>query len=197
MHYNDPSREDQFDFLIRCYFGSGTDYLRLCVHRAYLDLNRTLHGFAKLINADDLREKGYCLVVEEMKLLSTKGIISQKNFDDWHESACEKLKKSYITGGFDKFSIGQSQKWINMSLKYIFSLGEDRISGFKHLYKFSHIPIDNVFLKKVITYGFKGINVPWSRLDNYQDYLNYQQQFRKIFVGSSPLAAEFQLWLKE
>ena len=43
---------------------------------------------------------------------------------------------------------------------------------FKNVYKFSHIPIDNVILKKVISYGFKGINVPWSRLDDYQDYLS-------------------------
>ena len=47
-HYADPSREENFDFLIRCYFGEGTNPLKLCIHRAYLDFNRTLHGFAVL-----------------------------------------------------------------------------------------------------------------------------------------------------
>lgn len=55
--YGVPSREDYFDFLIRCYFGDGQDALQLCVRRAYLDLNRTLHGFAGHGTADQLRRR--------------------------------------------------------------------------------------------------------------------------------------------
>ena len=57
-----PSREDYFDFLVRCYFGEGKNPLRLCVQRAYLDLNRTLHGFAGHKGAETLREKAHQFV---------------------------------------------------------------------------------------------------------------------------------------
>jgi hypothetical protein len=57
--YPIPSREEQFDFLVRCYFGEGSDLLRLCIHRAYLDFSRTLHGFASHKKADHLRQGGY------------------------------------------------------------------------------------------------------------------------------------------
>lgn len=62
--YEVPSREDYFDFLIRCYFGEGQDALQLCVRRAYLDLNRTLHGFAGPGNADQLREEAHQRVAQ-------------------------------------------------------------------------------------------------------------------------------------
>jgi hypothetical protein len=38
--YPTPSREDYFDFFVRCYFGEGADLLLLCVRRAYRDFNR-------------------------------------------------------------------------------------------------------------------------------------------------------------
>ena len=43
-----PTRADQCDFLLRVYFGAGADDLTACVHRAYFDLSRTLHGFSRL-----------------------------------------------------------------------------------------------------------------------------------------------------
>lgn len=40
--YEVPSREDYFDFLIRCYFGEGQDELQLCVRRVGLDTQAPL-----------------------------------------------------------------------------------------------------------------------------------------------------------
>ena len=57
-----PSQEGYFDFLIRCHFGEGQNPLRLCVERAYLDVNRTLHGFVQHKDAETLREKAHQFV---------------------------------------------------------------------------------------------------------------------------------------
>ena len=145
--YPDPTHEEQFDFLIRCYFGEGNDLLRLCVHRAYLDLNRTLHGIAKRKDATTLRENGYNCVMSLLQSLAVEKKTSQKGFDTWHEQSCLQLQSLYRKQGFDKFSIGQAQKWLNMSLKYVFTVGEDRLPRFGRHYKYAHIPIDNVFLE--------------------------------------------------
>jgi hypothetical protein len=92
--------------------------------------------------------------------------------------------------------VGQAQKWLNMSMKYLFTLGERRVPGFAHLYQFAHIPIDNVFLKSATALGGPSLHVPWSRLDDYATYLSCQQAFRNLFGGSIPLEAEFRLWLR-
>lgn len=144
--YGTPSREDYFDFLIRCYFGEGQDSLQLCVRRAYLDLNRTLHGFAGHKGAETLREKAHQFVATLVSAL-TKKALSQRGFDAWHRDACTQLRSLYRQHGFERFTFGQAQKWFNMTLKYVFTLGEARLPGFQRHYPFAHVPIDNVLSK--------------------------------------------------
>ena len=130
-----------------------------------------------------------------LQSLAVEKKTSQKGFDTWHEQSCLQLQSLYRKQGFDKFSIGQAQKWLNMSLKYVFTVGEDRLPRFGRHYKYAHIPIDNVFLEAGKELGGPVLPMPWSRLDNYQTYLDLQQAYRNLFRGSAPLAAEFRLWL--
>jgi len=162
LYYKTPSREEQFDFLVRCYFGEGSDLLRLCIRRAYLDFNRTLHGFANHKAADHLRQSGNDCVFRLLTALRQKTIRSQDEFDKWHEAACVQLQQQYRNGRFKHFSIGQAQKWLNMSMKYMFAIGERRLPGYAHLYRFVHIPIDNVFLKSAIPLGGPSLPVAWN-----------------------------------
>jgi hypothetical protein len=195
--YRSPSREDYFDYLVRCYFPkSADDLLELCVRRAYLDLSRTLHGFAKLKNREDLRERAHQYVVELLRELPTKTILFQPDFDQWHQAACTRLKNLYRKHGFNKFSVGQAQKWLNMSMKYVFTLGEARLPGFASLFQFAHAPIDKDFLERVeLKLDIPRPCVSWSRWDNYAAYLKYQKEIRDRCPGSVPLAVEFWLWL--
>jgi hypothetical protein len=193
--YPIPSREEHFDFLVRCYFGEGRDLLRLCIHRAYLDFNRTMHGFASHKEADHLRQGAYDCVFELLIALRRSKIRSQLEFDKWHEAACTQLQQLYRNGRFKSFTVGQAQKWLNMSLKYVFAIGEDRLPGFAQFYGFAHVPIDNVFLERAVVLGGPRLPVAWSRLNDYSVYLNCQRAFRDLFHNSIPLAAEFRLWL--
>lgn len=192
--YEVPSREDYFDFLIRCYFGEGQDALQLCVRRAYLDLNRTLHGFAGHGTAGQLRDEAHQRVAQLVAALAHE-TPSQQRFDSWHRKACLVLRRHYRKGGFAAFSHGQAQKWLNMTLKYIFAMGESRLSGYLPHYPFAHIPIDNVFVAAAKAIGGPNLPMPWSRLDNYTVYLRLQEQYRAMFAPAAPLAAEFKLWL--
>lgn len=192
-----PSREEHFDFLLRCYFGEGRDPLRLCIDRAYLDFNRTLHGIAKNNNGDGLRNAATACLIKLLSGLSLKRIRTQSDFDKWHKSACDQLRQLYRSHGFTRFSIGQAQKWLNMALKYVFTFGQKRLPGFAKLYPFAHVPVDSVVLKCTRAHGGQPLSVPWSRLDDYATYLEFQKLFRQLFRGSVPLAAEFRLWLDD
>ena len=135
----DPSRHDQEEFLVCCYFGIETDYLTRCIRRAYLDFCRILHGINKF---PDIREKAADTVQRQLDELRTKNDMDQPTFDDWHRRACDCVSALYAKHGYNCFYAGQSQKWLNMSLKYIFALGEERLPGHQRLYKFCHIPLD-------------------------------------------------------
>jgi hypothetical protein len=91
-------------------FWSVAILLRLCVHRAYLDFNRTLHGFANHESADHLRESAYLCVFKLLTTLRKRNIGSQHQFDKWHEMACAQLQQLHRDGGFERFSVGQAQK---------------------------------------------------------------------------------------
>jgi len=166
----------------------------MAVDRAYLDLNRTLHGFATHINADFLRDESHELMISLVKRLLGKKM-TQNAFDKWHFKSCEELRRHFWVGGFEKFTYGQAQKWINMTLKYVFTIGEKRLPGFELCYPFAHIPIDNVFMDVLQVYKKIKLPCPWSRIDDYDVYLNLQKEFRSTFPNSIPLAVEFRLWI--
>ena len=192
-----PTRAEQENFLIRVYFGAGPDYLRLCIRRAYLDFNRTLHGISK---KPDLYKDLYKTASTEVEKAITKlrddaKVTNQEAFDKWHRITCVRLCSTYKQHSYSDFHVGQAQKWLNMSLKYIYVIGDER---YGHLYQFGHVPIDSIILSRLQRYNPPKLSVEsWSRLDDYEEYLRFQQWIRDTFVDSIPLAVEFHLWLLE
>lgn len=192
------NRKDYEEYLIRLYFGKSDDLLAACLNRAYRDFNRTMHGFDKLKTKDQLHQKVLDYLKKSFLEMQTGcvRISKQEEFDDWHGSICSILASYYENHGYISFSVGQAQKWINMTFKYIFTMGEDRVPGFNNLYEFCHIPLDNIILKKLSgEYGFTGLSCAWSRLDDYDEYLACQKWIRQTF-SEIPLDIEFKLWMK-
>jgi hypothetical protein len=195
-HYPAPTRADQEDFLIRLYFGPGDNDLRLCIDRAYLDFNRTLHGISKL---PYIREPATATVERAFRSLCGDASIStQDAFDHWHRHTCMRLCLLYTQHRFDDFHIGQAQKWLNMTLKYIYTFGERRLPGYAHLYPFGHVPLDNIMLGQLSSLPkCPQLSTSWSRIQNYDEYLQFQRWVRTTFAGSSPLAVEFHMWQED
>ncbi|SRR6266567_1258710 len=190
------TRADWEDYLILLYFGR-SDYMEGCIDRAYRDFNRTLHGLGVMDNKDELYENGKNKLRKCLSNLKEKAeVVDQQIFDKWHKSTCDSLASVYTQHGYHKFYVGQAQKWINMSLKYIFAMGEGRVPGYENIYKFCHIPIDNILLQELEEYQAPTISCAWSRLDNYKEYFDFQLWIRKKF-DSIPMDVEFSLFKKK
>jgi hypothetical protein len=194
------SREDYEEYLLRLVFGTtlgeeGVDYIAACVTRGYLDMCRTLAGIAALPGRDALKRQAEELVRTRLEDLrqSWTPTPDQESFDAWHREVCEALIDTFERHGYGQLCIGQAQKWINTTFKYLYSLGEQRAPGFGRVYPFCHLPLDAPLVERLSAdYGLPALSSPWSRLTDYQEYLAYQQQVRRRFV-LAPLDVEFLL----
>jgi hypothetical protein len=191
-----PTAADQFEYLLRLYFGGDPDRIASCIGRAYRDLNRTLHGFAQVAEGEDLRARASAVVRSFLTTLveRLRAGLDQAAFDDQHRAACTELCSTYSTAGFAEFRVGQAQKWLNMALKYVLAFGEDRLPGYAQVFQLAHIPLDNIILDELRRYGVPRLATRWSRITSYGEYMGIQRWVRSAFPGSPPLAVEFALW---
>lgn len=187
--------EDILKFLRAICFGTYNELYEAASVRAYLDMNRTLR-FNGMNNETrkELRNQVSTLLKQEIIKLKKTSIQRQDDFDKWHKSVCVKIQKVYKNVGID-FTIGQSQKWINMTFKYLYMLGDQELTDVFH---FLHIPLDNYVFKIVHQeYGFKIPSIAWSKWNDYDNqYLQYQKDLRYKIEGKDPLRWEFEYWLK-
>jgi hypothetical protein len=130
--------------------------------------------------------------LDNLKPIATSQIAAEV-FDSWHKITCERLISLFDRHGHHLF-VGQAQKWVNMTTKYIFTVGEQRVSGFDSVYLYCHVPFDNILLKQLKKYDFLALNRAWSRLDKYDEYLERQKWIRQRF-SLAPMDVEFQLLL--
>lgn len=193
MAKSELTRADWEDYLILLYFGR-SGYFDGCIDRAYRDFNRTLHGIGCLDKKEEIYIKAKTELVKFLfRLKENADVADQKMFDNWHKLTCDALSSVYREHGYDYFYVGQAQKWINMTFKYIFAMGEDRIPGFENFYNFCHVPIDNILLRALEKYQAPPITCAWSRLNDYRKYLDFQLWVRNNF-DYIPMDVEFRLF---
>lgn len=183
---------EQREHLLLFFFGTGADAVDRCIRRAYRDFNRTLHGLKNFPRAsvpcrDYLHQRIQSLPLQD-------DLTAQEDFDIWHEATCVELITKFGLIGQTKMHIGQSQKWLNMALKYVFLFEDSEVSAYARFFPLCHIPIDNVILTSTPFQGAPSFGCPWSRIDDYAVYMNFQRWTRQKFVGRSPLAVEFEIW---
>jgi hypothetical protein len=185
------TRDQREESLIVFYFGHDEDYLTRCREHAYRDFQRTLRGIAKLARA----EEAYSRADEALQLTAIRDTAAptQEHFDTWHRSTCSELAAIYEDCGYS-FTVGQAQKWINMTLKYIYVMGDARVPGFGHLYDLCHVPLDRILMDALLKYGFEPLPCAWSSLNDYDIYLDRHHWVRSRFPVS-PLDVEFKLWM--
>lgn len=203
-----------------------------CAYRAYLDLNRRVEYHYSSNTLDDMQrrkaseeDKNIAKKYKEAKKALIKracGIILcsvdkyecvDGQFGLWHKAKCEEIMGTMNTAKFQddtlilksnsSFTYGLAQKWVNMTLKYLWLL--DRLpEGLTA--KSLHVPIDSFVLKKLQeenvdgisgndgdTYKYKGKS--WSQLDDYDVYLDIQTKIRKIAGKTFPIEWEGSAWM--
>lgn len=120
-------------------------------------------------------------------------------------------KATYETNKFiinkESFTIGQSQKWLNMTLKYLWLLNilPDGLNE-----EYLHIPVDSYIIKAVgakkdnYQYGLeleRSISKSsWSAWDNYYEYMVFQDGVKKAikekYSSLTPLEWESFAWIE-
>lgn len=169
-------RHDYEEFLVNVYFSGlpseHPDYLQCCITTAYLDVCRTLRGLGQLECKDELRAKAVDVLQQLLSALKGHRTVfrTQTEFDIWHKETCEQLIRTYE--GHHTLYVGQAQKWTNMTFKYIFTMGEDRLPGFGQVYQFCHAPLDRVLIDQLAKkYGVARPKWAWT-WSKLNDYIN-------------------------
>ena len=187
--------KDAFDFLLLMCVGSYDNPYEAASNRAYRDLNRTIRYQALPPEARELlRQKTTELLQNEITSM-VRNVISQDQFDSWHHNVCKQIRNFFHEMGVE-FYYGQAQKWLNMTIKYLYVIGEQT---FDSVFPYLHIPVDNyVFDVAHKVFGMQKPEIAWSRWDDYQNqYMNYQNALRTHITGMAPLRWEFRYWLQE
>ena len=166
--------------------------------KAYCDFCRTI-DYSKI--SDNVKEECKCkaknLIRAEVKEMFALNFNIQK-YDDWHEKLCAALEKTFTDYHID-FCVGKSQKWVNMTIKYLFALDYDDKFKMGDKLSFFHVPIDNIVMdlaEKQLS--IKRPNTAWSKIESYNTYLRYQNRVRDVLQtkGLVPLEWEFYEWQK-
>lgn len=188
--------KDSLDFLYALYFGAFNDVYDAATNRAYRDMNRTI----RFCGLSDEKRKEIRLDVNRLIRVSVQELQLQSNihqelFDDWHMKLCDEIIDKYEKNGIT-FTYGQAQKWINMTLKYLYVIEPAHVET---LFKYCHVPLDNyVFDISERLFGIERPKIPWSRwCDYHNQYMAYQMQLRTSIKKEEPLRWEFRVWLQE
>lgn len=123
-----------------------------CAYRAYLDLNRTLTVNKKV---SDKERKVIVYNICNTLICNIKDkLFNSTDFDTQHNDICTNLKNyindkttcKLLSTDSEDFTYGQAQKWLNMTLKYMWLLG--LLDG-KIKTEFLHVPVDSYIIKEV------------------------------------------------
>lgn len=186
-------------FLLYSYFGSekiDNDMKMSCAYRAYLDLARTVKYTCATAKKDkdfERKKKDKIneinkYIVDEIEKYSCKNV-----FNDWHCEQCKKiidLMKKSQPKIVEDFTYGQAQKWLNMTLKYLWMLKllSERINEWD-----LHVPIDSYIIDAITGKGKKNelylefdknkneyeLKTPWSQWTYADKYINLQNEIDK------------------
>jgi hypothetical protein len=177
-------------YLRYLYFGNLDDPVGTAIRRSYRDFNRTLRGFARVANSDEIRVRARETLRDGLTALKSSSIAGQDEFDNWHRELGARLSSDFESF---HFTVGHGQKWINMSIKYLFLL---RLSDVEQYWNFCHVPIDRIIIQRLEAQGKMPpkLGHVWSAVDSYERYLNWQIWFREELPGI-PMDEEFRLWM--
>lgn len=158
--------DNEIRFLIQCYFGDIDDPYLTSIDKAYFDMQtHTVNG-----NKDDIYRMRY-LETEYLYKRITK-LPSENNYDKWHKETSQTMKS--METPFE-LTYGQIQKWINMTVKYLYTLrclGVEKVDKYFADHKNAfHAPIDSYVLNAI---GLNGIF--WSKIATYEEYMNIRKQ---------------------
>ncbi|MCI5948919.1 MAG: hypothetical protein MRZ22_08370, partial [Oscillospiraceae bacterium] len=176
-------KEKAIDFLTFCYFGSRGNDIDSIINRAYVDMaSHTMATF------EDVNEKWSCRW-NASNVIKEAIVTIDKPYDTWHNDTCNNIISQYPE---NVLSYGQAQKWLNMTVKYVYVLklldrfqGQYKYISDEHVSEF-HVPIDSYILENVLC----DKHTVWSKMN----YLQYKKIREELAQKSYEFLDELQEW---
>lgn len=169
-------------------FGNESDMIAAASKRAYRDFCRTI-DFEEKTDHSKAVEEVTSVIRTRLKRLS--GVQSREGYDKWHKELNDAIADAFTDASL---KVGQIQKWINMTMKYLIILKEEPQKGIR---AYLHVPIDTIILKKSGHADFFLSKNPnesktWSQIDDYDKYMSFQNMLRE--EHEIPIEWEFKAW---
>lgn len=218
--------ENAINFLLYSYFGitldsDHKDVLQKVIDRAYRDASSHVLSICNECEKEEKKTSATELIKRKIEQL-----LKEKNdYNEWHKCLCRKLCKEYEKCDFGvgrEFTYGIAQKWVNMTMKYLYLLNSiyshdsdycqniglqiDNISASLHIpldgyiFEASKISKDEVINKKVKGLGISKDQIPanekWSKVKNYDEYMEYQNALSDKIENLFPIDWEGPAWIE-
>lgn len=219
-------------FLCNVYFTTGESDFEKASFRAYLDFCRTIKfkddykGDKKKNEKDELKKEIAKLFEKfENKIRENPNTFDKEddrkdNSIDSHKKLCRIITERFSVITEPKtFTYGHAQKWVNMTLKYLYVLDKCKDEkNYDDIISYFHIPIDNIILDMCSNPEKHNENLPeeqqlppefkvkredketdaWSTWD-YNTYMSYREKLEgqiKTCYGENkpPLIWELENW---
>ena len=191
---NNKIKSQALNFLIGCYFGQSEDLLVAAIDRAYVDMA------SHTLKFEDVKGKWECRLNASEKIYHyINNFKNTIDFKKWHENLIREIIGCYSE---NKISIGQAQKWLNMTIKYLYVFNvlmdyntriNDSVRKVMEKSKDFYAPVDSFVLKK-IDYS----DEVWSKLNDkeYSEVIKKIKEDVKVEKCESSFMWEFFNWEK-
>lgn len=227
LAFNAMREENASSFMLFACFGIASaddrrEVIASAIDRAYRDAAAHVLSFEaedKKKTTNAVRRKAAERIQKAIEELTS----CQRVYDDWHKELIKDLKGIYdghdLKKGYE-FTYGVAQKWVNMTMKYLYiidyfchSLGYEN-TDFQLAYdamirKYCedfHVPIDGYIMKAAKKeFGVKSSFSAWSKIESYEAYFSFQEairthpKFRKdpnCALNYSPIDWEGPAWIE-
>lgn len=197
--------------------------LKHCINNAYKDACRHVkyyYSIAKLeamqkkssSESDRQTAKDFYSLKEDFKLKCSSIIrnyimnllSSDKiDFDEWHKELCtgenavdpclDDVPEGLFQDDSIGLTVGQRQKWVNMSIKNMLVMGLWDKDLERNIDKI-HVPIDDKIQRAAKSVNVHTVLPAWNNINDYEDYMRFQSELRDK-LGEPPIIWEWDSWL--
>ena len=180
--------------------------IKLAADKAYGDMARHTLNLKEKGKRNVLKDAAMEMIFDSIQI-KEKTRLTSSEYDKWHKDTCDELKRIYanqVVNSTGTLTYGQAQKWLNMTVKYLFYIYSlyqfDEIDG--DFFKHAHVPLDSIMYSIIETeLHIDKPKTSWSKTDDYGEYLKYQNYIRRAILDFeyfdqpiSPLEWEMLNW---
>ena len=157
----------------------------------------------KKVKAEDITKVYKTIFIKEKYIGLIKELLKcndKESYDNKFNEVCEAITEHYN----DILSYGKAQKWVNMTVKYLYVfkmvkyLKDEDLTLFNHndFLNNLHIPLDSYIYDALSDINIKKSQSPWSNL-NSAEYKGCVEDYRDKILDEPPFKWEFGHWLAQ